>query len=301
MKRACILYFVLFVLLCAAYFVFLQPRVETPGQYLLSFFGALSTVMLGGSLAGLTDTLRCTAALRRDRRGERLRDGRWEAVSGPIHARGTPLRSPFGGVPCAAYEYDAERTIYLRSGRRLSPSKESSVFGWAMTPCVIQSSRGQVSLLGWPLLDAFPENLQSGPSAHERAKDYVRDTAFTRLPKSEALKLLSMMEQAIVDDDGNLRTDCRSTDEPDPLQGRDLKEKVVPEGEVVTALGLYSALKGGFAPQTKRLGTANRLLPGERRAVGRRLWLKALSMLVFAVVFFALIHGLIAVILYGSD
>jgi len=288
MKRACALYLVGFLILFAAYFVFLRSRVETPGQYLLSFFGALSASMVLGSLAGIFDTMRCAAALRREKRGEQLRDGRWEAVSGPINPRGASLVSPFGGAPCVAYEYDAEQTNVTKWRNSSSTeTKESSVFGWALTPCAIQSARGQVTLCGWSLLDAFPQVELNGPDARARASDYLRQAPFTEISKREALKLVSMLEESLVDDDGAIRTDCRSSDEPDPLKGRDLKERIVRPGEIVTALGVYSAPKGGF-------------MPPRGKAVRSSLWRKAVSMLVFSVIFFLFFHGMIVAILYQA-
>jgi hypothetical protein len=297
MKRACLPSVVVFVVLFAGYFVFLNPHVGAPGVYFLSLFGALSMTMLGGSLWGLRDALRNSAALRREKRGEPLRDNRWEAVSGPINPRGEPLLSPFGGMACVAYEYDVEKTTATPS-RDNPTATESPVFGWALTPCAIHSSRGQVGLWGWPLLDAFPQVDESGPAARDRAERYMRETSFQKVRKHQALRLLSMMEESIVDPDGVIRTDCRFTDEPDPLQGRRLKERIVPWGEPVTAFGLYSLSRGGFSPRPGQLATANRLFPGIGETVRAGLWRKAFSTLAFAVVFFLFFHGILAVVLF---
>ena len=100
----------------------------------------------------------------------------------------------------------------------------------------------------------------------------------------------------LTDDDGQLRKDWRMADAPE-LTGATLMEQVVAPGEQVVAVGKWSAEKRGLVPDH---AVPARLVVGDPRKVLRSLRGKLVGNLIFAIVFGALVNGVLyALIKYG--
>lgn len=294
MKRACLVSAAVFAAIYAAYALFLWPRVEAPGPPLLALFGALGTAMLAGSLSGIWSSRRDRAALWREARLVPLRDGELEAASGEVVSLGKPLTAPFSGRACVAYEYEIGRAPASEGGG--PQGLEAS--GVALVPCAVRSPRGDVALLGWSLLDAFPRG--KGKSAEDRARAaaYFGGLSPEQVERLAPTKALSVLKELLADDDGTVRKDWRTGDGPLSLGGLTLFERIVAPGETVTAFGAYSAARGGFVTDLRRGVSVNRLLPGSGEAFRVQLALDSRKKLAVGLVFCVAFNGFVGAVTY---
>ena len=153
MFRSGCLYPLLGFLLIYAFYIFLFRRL-IPDPVVPFFFGLFTAIGTGAVLVGLLGLFRSRrlqAAIRRDGEGMPKKDGGFEAAGGTIQPIGEAVISPFQGRPCVAYEYDVAAT------GQDNQTAGSDAWGWALTPAVIRSDRGELRLLGFPDLERFDE------------------------------------------------------------------------------------------------------------------------------------------------
>jgi len=232
MKKSCGLLTVLWLVLSGAYGAVAWWRIqETVPALIIGILGGTFAGILVSSAVGLAQGLKDRAALRRAKSAVPRADGRLEAASGPVRPFGSPLTGPFTGKACVAYEYDVKNP---EAGR-------SDFAGVALAPCAIDTSTGPARLLGWALLDEFAAD--PGDVDPERGAAYLRSAPFEPLGLANALPVLGSL---LADDDGSIRKDFRIEGASVDLAGKKVSEKVVPVGATVTALGVWSAAKGGI-------------------------------------------------------
>ena len=233
MKKSCALVVVVWLVLAGAYAAVAWWRTqERVPALIIGILGGTFAAILVGSATGLVQGLKDRAALRRAQDGVPRVDGRLEAASGRVRPLGAPLAGPFTGKPCVAYEYDVKDP---KDGR-------SAFSGVALAPCAIDTPTGPARLLGWSVLDEF----EGDPNEidRERGAAYLRSAPFEPLGLKNAVSMLSSL---LADDDGSIRKDFRIEGAEIDLAGRKISEKIVPVGATLTALGIWSAAKGGFA------------------------------------------------------
>jgi hypothetical protein len=243
----------------------------------VGFLGGTFAAMLVGSVAGLVTGGTDREALKRAAAGEPPKDGRLEAASGRVRPLGAPLEAPFTGRACVAYEYDVK-----------NPSAERSDFaGVALTPCVIDTPRGPVRILGWSMLDEFPKALQEEID-RARGLSYLRSATFEPLGLTN---VLSFFKNLVTDQDGAIRKDMRIADGEPVLEDKRIEEKVVPVGSTVTVLGIWSEAQRGFAPGSS--GMLNRLFPVSPSSVLLDLRGSALKSFGIALALFIALHAIL--------
>ena len=297
LKKGCILASVVLLGLFAGYFWLLHRRIELVPALILSGFGALGFVMLVSQLKAVLFGSGDSGALKRAEQGLPLEDGKEEAVWGPIEPLGATLEAPFSGRPCVAYEYDAKNPTTVDSRGRTNPSA-SEMAGFALAPSVIRSSRGDVHLLGFSLLDSFPEKEVAGPDALDRAVRYSESAEFTEMGITKLGAMFSALDSAMADDDGSVRQDMRNKGSTSAdLAACTLKEKVVLPGETVTAIGLWDAARGGLVPKHRGKSVIVRLLPGGGAAMVAHAQKRPWGLLAFALVWAGGVHAIIWFIL----
>src|SRR5512141_486221 len=107
MKKGCALTFLVWAACAGVYAYLAWPIVrEVMPTAIIAVLGGTVAAMLLGAAIGLFTGGNDRAALKRARAGEPMKDGRLEAVSGPIRPLGPPLEAPLTGRSCVAYEYD---------------------------------------------------------------------------------------------------------------------------------------------------------------------------------------------------
>ncbi len=137
--------FLIFILSWAALFAgayeLFHDRFYPPGDLIgaaiISFFAALGIGALRKARIDRKD-----AALAGRPEGP-PRDGERVAISGTIKPSGAPLRAPFSGVECIAYDY----TVTHRGNRGTSDTRQTVIqdrLGIALAPCVIHSPAGGI-------------------------------------------------------------------------------------------------------------------------------------------------------------
>ena len=277
MKKSCGLSLLVWALFVAAYgYVAWQKIHELVPSAMIAVLGGTFAAVLVGSFVGLFTGARDRGALRRAVNAEEPQDGRLEAASGPVRPLDAPLSAPFTGRPCVAYEYDVKR-----------PGADRSEFaGVALAPCAIETPRGDARVLGWAILDEFPRD--TGDKI-----DRGRGAAYLRAANAEPLGLtsvISVLSDLLTDDDGSIRKDFRIGGEAVDLEGRQVEERIVPAGAVVTILGRWSAEKRGFAPSG---AVMNRLFPGDLAGITRRVGGDAVKTFGTGLFFFLALHAIL--------
>ena len=167
-----------------------------------------------------------------------------------------------------------------------------------MAASVVETPGAAVRLLGFPLLDEFPQSSFSGDSAVGRARRYVATTPFESMKGFGALQMLSSFDEALADADGAVRKDFRMSDEAIPFERRSLGERIVEVGQEVCALGRYDAAQRAIVPGG---ATPNRLWPGSPAVVRRQIVSKARSQALIGLSFFAVSHAMLAGAFYLSE
>lgn len=292
-RRGCALLLICFVALFAAYFAFFTRYFEWPGNLIAAGFGALFGGIGISSVAQVGWVWRDLRAFARAARRQAPGDGQLVAAAGPMRPLAAPLTSPLGGELCVAYEYEV--LSRERKGQGKNASRPCDIAGFAMTAASIDTPHGGVRLLGFPLLDEFPQELRH---SHSRAEQYAASTTFEAAQGLAALKLLSEFDDALADDDGIVRKDFRLTSGPIPFDRRLLNERVVGVGQEVCALGRYDAARRALVP---RGATLNRLWPGTLDAVRRKIVGAARTQTLTGLSFFLVTHAMLGVAFYLSE
>ena len=296
LRRGCTLLLLLFGALFALYFFFFTRYFEWPGNLFAAGLGSLFGAMGLGSIGNLLWAWRDTAAFRRAARKQPLAHGTLVVVAGHIRPLGAPLTSPFGGRPCVAYEYEVVQRLPKRSGQ--TSSQSTDLAGFAMAASAIDTPDASVRLLGFPLLDQFPQSRDSGPDVAARARQYAGSAPFETMRGLGALQMFASFDDALADADGAVRKDFRMTEEAIPFERRTLGERIVGVGQEVCALGRYDAEKRALVPSG---ATLNRLWPGTPAKVRREIVATARSQAVLGFTFFAVSHAMLGAAFYLSE
>ena len=159
-----------------------------------------------------------------------------------------------------------------------------------MAASAIDTPGASVRLLGFPLLDQFPQSRDSGPDVAARARQYAGSAPFETMRGVGALQMFASFDDALADADGAVRKDFRMTDEAIPFERRTLGERIVGVGQEVCALGRYDAEKRALVPSG---ATLNRLWPGTPAKVRREIVATARSQAVLGLTFFAVSHAML--------
>ena len=296
-KKGCAIATVVLLGLFGGYLYLLWGRIETVPALILAGFGALGLVMVVSQLKAVIFGSGDAGALKRAEQGLPLEDGREEAVWGPIEPLGAALEAPFSGRSCVAYEYDAKNPSTVDSEGETRPGG-STLAGFALGPSVIRSNRGDVHLLGFSLLNEFPEKVMKHPEDAERAIRYAGSTEFTEMGLAKLGAMLSTMDDAMSDDDGTVRKDMRmKAASAADLAACTLTEKLITPGETITAIGIWDAARGGLVPKHRGKSVIVRLLPGGGAAMVAHAQKRPWGILAFALVWAGFAHAIIYFVL----
>jgi hypothetical protein len=297
LRRGCLIILALFLALFAVYFTVLTRYFEWPGNLLAAGLGSLFGAMGLGGIGHLIWARRDTQAFRRAARHEPFADGAVVVASGPIRPLGFPLTSPFGQRPCVAYEYEVVQASTPKGSGRTSGGG-ADLAGFALAASIIDTPAGGVRLLGFPMLDEFPQTRTPGRELAERVRAYAASAPFERVQGIGALQMFAAFDDALADADGVVRKDFRLRDDPIPFEQRRIGERIVEVGQQVCAVGRYDAAKRALVP---RGATLNRLWPGTPEKVRATIVSTARSQATLSFVFFAVSHAFLAAAFYLSE
>ena len=192
------------------------------------------------------------------------KDGERVAISGTIEPLGDPLRSPFSGTECVAYDYSITHIPKLppllddrSSSHRQQNSPVTDRSGFALAPSIIRSGVREIRLLAFPGLERFPAS-DLGEGTLERAKAYV---AATKFEEQSVLGAPAQVRRLLEDRTGDVRVDWKLSSHS-TLEDSGFMERYVPVGAKACVVGLYSAKENAIVPQGGVGGT--RLIRGTR-------------------------------------
>ena len=240
MFRTCIALLVLWPAISLGYFYLLRDVLPLNGR-------AIASAVMGGfvwfglvTILGVRHSIRDWRARNRLARGERPRDGDVAAAVGTIHPAFEALRSPLSGKECVIYSYEVG---VPRSG----DSHARDYFGSGMTRCAIRTQYGEFLLGSFPVLEGFfKNNVDSAAGA-----EFVSTTSFEPI---EGIAGITKMALGLYTQAPPLRKDWKfGTPEAD-LDTAEVQELIVAPGEMVTALGRYSAGANALVADTNEKG-----------------------------------------------
>lgn len=171
--------------------------------------------------------------------GEPPRDGPRAVVIGTVQGNGDPLRAPFNGEECFAYDYK----VVDDNGKHGKQRRVVTAFeGKALAPCTIASGAGYFRLFTVPELD--PDTTASTGITVEAAQRFVAATAFKR-----AHVEVGELDKRWDDDDGSYRSDL-SNMPPDEVSWSRAKldQHVLRPRTAVCVIGHFSSERRGFVP-----------------------------------------------------
>lgn len=182
-------------------------------------------------------------------------DGKRVVAVGRIEALGPPLKGPFTGTECVAYQYEIDHEGRDADHR---PIRVRDYWGMAVWPYQIRTAAGPVRILAYARLEA-PPSILTDDDAYRAAEAYLVSTSF-RHPTSAGERLGSLAEPLstesdtfaddICADDGHLHLKRGSGAELRKLR---LLERRLAVGEAVCAAGYYSAAKKALVPTSQGL------------------------------------------------
>jgi len=263
--------------------------------------------------------------------GLQLNDGCKVAVAGHIRAEGEPMKAPFSGKECVICEYDVCKPVGDSSDRD-DDDAAADFAGFLMSPCKIDTSWGEVRLLGFPLIDDVISDHCVDTSEIAAAREFLSSTEFEDRSGMKVVSILSVFSDVWSDDDGRVERHMRLTRTPlddiippdtettaeafreaiDNEQEEDdaykhaldegarlvyglptLSEKRIEPGEEVVVFGIYSEVHRGLMPP-QGSASVNRLKRGTAEKVASRLRSSMLSNIIGGLLVLAILHGVIA-------
>lgn len=237
MKR--LLWLVIFLAVFAGYFTFAYPRLVFPAHVIVAFIAALFVSLALMAIPSTLSSRREGKLVQQAMQGACvLQDGKLAAVAGQIYPVDAPLMTPFQDSECVAYEYQQQ-------GAFNRAAYASDLFGFAVTPCLIRSSAGDVRLLGYPLLGNFQEELPlSDPPALAARYESIAAIEF-----SDMTGFFGEMTRANGDLENGRNPVRRDWKRAGSVVQGPLQERYLRAGEKVCVVGTYSASQGGLIPK----------------------------------------------------
>ena len=225
MKKSvgCFLWLAVYV----ATFVFLMVAVERRlGRHPALFIGYV--IVAGIAVLGISHLVKFVAKIgelwliQKAMSGAEPQEGKRFAAIGPINpVGGTRLISPLTRTPAVAYSYIIHHRVSAHTQKWN---------GVGLVPCAIRSGVHSLRLLTFPEM-GFTASPIAGDAVKRHAEEYVRSTEFP-----------SQMSR----DDGTVRNDLGPSGKPQSMKGFLFFEHVVKPGDVVCAIGTYSAARGAL-------------------------------------------------------
>jgi hypothetical protein len=301
MKKACLFFVIGLCLAVVGYFLLIRhylPEIHPAPSAGLALLGAFSLLALFGAISRFIEGLSDKRVISRAKNREPFPDGKGAAAMGKIDATGlATLTAPFSGRDCLGYEYEVYE-IFITKGSRgtTSESKQLYCSGFGLISSHVRTPQGDIRILGFPLLDEFPEDFTESAEDRARAAAFMAQTQFHNIKKNIG-SIFSEFDDLFQDADGAVRKDLG---EPVTLHEKHrLTEKIISRGTEVCAIGVYSQRDNALIAKTAALPI--RLIPGNPAEVERRLRKTSIGQIVFSLIFFCFINGIFAFVYHRSQ
>lgn len=297
MKAGCL--FILAVMV-GSYFGYreLLKGTEFEDQYWLPVVLGVLVGFVIANIQGIFVALKQRSVLNKPRTS--WTDGELVGISGRIQAARSPITSPFSGKSAVIGEYEIK---YRRTGKDQTDLGVYS--GFYMVPCSITSNYGSVKLIGFPILNEInTSSLYEEGQYWQSVGAYLASCKFQKR-SANPIEAIKQLNSILTDDDGELRADYMQDhadlhldDAGQPASAEQIaetlasgryyfEEKMIPNGEVVTAFGTYKAMKQVIDIGSGLSSFHHTIKIGSADAVTA----KAIKLSIFMTLFFALILG----------
>lgn len=291
MKKGCLLWLLQLAVLTGLYYLALRGRISPGDEWLGALGGGVALFLVIAAFRVAWSARQGRALLGSADTGAPFEDGQRIAAVGPILALSSPVPAPLSGDPCVfcAWRISHKNPSHMGKSR---PQDVNDFSGFIMTSCVVQAPTGNVRILGFPVLEDFPEEVRRGDAAFARAEAYLSSTSFEKVG---ATNVFSQVKDLLVEEDGHLRKDWRMAGDDFQLEPRmhTLNEQVVRDGETVCALRLYSAERKGLVPGYGQGGHGIKLIRGDSAAARKTLSGTFWKYVVVGTVLFVVTHFLL--------
>ena len=203
MKKGCLFLLAVLVAASAGYYYLFQ------GTELSDNWWAPIGLGVGAAIV-VANFLGIVAAIRQRQLSKRSpsewRDGDKIVVSGRLQPQRGSITAPFSGKSATIVHYEVSRMV--KSGD--SSNSQTDFSGYLMTPCTVQTKRGALRLVGFPLLAQVSAEVCTNDDAYLRAANYLQTCQFQE-QSANPLKALAALNEVLADDDGDLRIDFRAS------------------------------------------------------------------------------------------
>lgn len=203
MVKGCGLALVLLTGLVGGYMYWFDLYFNRPEALIFGAVAGLIVFFCVGALENAWRAFSDWTLVSRAQFGSPLYDGQKTAVVGRIRPEGEPLAAPFSGTPCVICEYAISRPPVSTSGKAKETSG-SDYAGFLMTPAKIDTTSGEVRLLGYPSLDQVPEQNILSREGIANARRFLHETNFEDRSGFKLLSLMSIFGELWSDEDGKV-------------------------------------------------------------------------------------------------
>lgn len=293
MKKACLTWVVVYIVLAFGLFAWFNlsvrepvsdispPPASMPSRFWLSLggavIGALPALFAASMMASAVTRLKERFHLHQASEGRRPRDGGRGVFFGRILREGPSLTAPVSGRECVLYRYRITHSESRRStGRGPSPPDRTvtDAEGFALTPSVIQTATGLVKLRSF----VTPEFKADRFTMSEVGRNVDAHLAATTFRGSGRLEDdYRALQATLKDGDGAIRYD-RGPGTVDPTVPHLVEEHIVCNGDEVCIFGKFSAAEGAIVPDPDSpMLMPTRLRRGSLEFLSRRLALNAIG------------------------
>lgn len=233
MLKGCGLSLLMLAALAGGYMAGFDQVFPRPEGLIFGGISALITFFCIGALSNAWTAYSDWSLISRADFGLQLNDGCKVAVAGRIRAEGEPLKAPFSGKPCVICEYDVSRK-QLGSSNSDNDQPASDFAGFLMTPCKIQTSWGDVRLLGYPMVEEEISDNCINTSEIAAAREFLHNTQFEDRSGIKMVSVLSVFSDVWSDDDGRVERHMRLTSTPiDQIIGPDTETSAQRYREII--------------------------------------------------------------------
>lgn len=331
MLKGCGLSLLMLAALAGGYMYAFDQVFQRPEGLIFGAISGLITFFCIGALTNAWTAWSDWSLISKADFGLQLNDGCKVAVAGRIRAEGEPMKAPISGKECVICEYDICKPEGEFSDRE-DDDTAADFAGFLMSPCKIQTSWGDVRLLGFPMVDDVIADNCINSSEVAAAREFLLNTEFEDRSGVKVVSILSVFSDVWSDDDGRVERHMRLTSTPidniippnteetadayrdaigtdeefDNLDEHSLDEggrlfnvlpklveKRIEPGEEVVVFGIYSEVRRGLMPP-KGSTTVNRLKRGTAEEVAAELKSSVLANVIGGLLVLAILHGVIA-------
>lgn len=331
MLKGCGLSLLLLAVLAGGYMYAFDQVFQRPEGLIFGGIAGLITFFCIGALSNAWTAWSDWSLISKAEFGLQLEDGRKVAVAGRIRAEGEPMKAPFSGTECVICEYDIARPE-IEPKNSDSENTASDFAGFLMTPCKIETSWGEVRLLGFPMIDDVVVDNCLNTSEMRAAREFLLNTEFEDRSGVKIVSVLSVFSEVWSDDDGRVTKHMRLSSKPidqiippdteesaktyrevmgddedfDNLDDETLDEgarlfntlpklieKRVEPGEKVVVIGTYNEARRGLMPARGSM-SVNRLKRGTAEEVATKLKSSVMANIIGGLIVLAILHGVIA-------